>query len=229
MLIKKTLLTFCIFIMAAVPLLAKEGASQFNGSVYLGVSGASATAWNGSMVGFMADNDPTLWGDASQEIGGAGGAGIAYRYFVNENMAIATGLSFIYKSFSVVYPAITAIDDLTIDYGTTYLIIPFGVRVYLDYFYFGGGVYYGLAGDTEAELTVTTFYGKETEKQTLNFNDDFGLYVDLGLDIPLSPELGLELGMRYERGLKEVYTEEDIVTNIKTNAFLFNVGLSIMI
>ncbi|MGB4268402.1 MAG: outer membrane beta-barrel protein [Spirochaetota bacterium] len=229
MLKQKLLLFMAMFCFMAVPLLAHETGLQIAPNLYLGASGADFTYWSGSTLGIIVGGDSTLWGDPSSDVGGAGGLGIDFRYFVNENVALNTGLDAIYKSFTVTYPAISAIDDLTIEFGTTYLIIPIGIRMYFDYFFIGGGAYYGMSGDTEGELTYTSIYGTETIKETLNFDDDFGLYIDLGLDIPLSDQVSLELGMRYERGLVTVYEEDDIVTDIKTRALLFNIGLCVFI
>lgn len=230
MLNKKLFLLVVLFSFISLPLIAREGNSQLSGSLYLGVSGADFTSWSGSTLGIVLDGDPTLWRDPSSDPGGAGGIGVAYRYFVNDNVTFNTGLAAIYKSFTVTYPAYTAIDDLTIDFGTTYLIIPVGIRLYFEYFFIGAGAYYGIAGDAEVEVTYTTIYGTATEKDTIDFYDDFGLYIDFGLDIPLSDQLSLELGMRYERGLSTVYKEENaIITDVKTRALLLNVGLCVII
>jgi len=100
------------------------------------------------------------------------------------------------------------------------------MRIYFDYFYLGGGLYYGLADTAQVEVTYTTIYGTTTEETDEDFDDDFGLYVDLGLDIPLSQVVSLDLGMRYEYGLKYVYSNEDaIITDIRMKALLFSVGL----
>ena len=213
-----------------MPLLARESGSQITPNLYLGASTADCTAWSGSSLGGFFFGDTTLWDDPTIEADTSGGVGISYRYFFNSNMALTTGLNILYKSFSVNYPANTAIDDLTISYGTTYTIVPVGVRAYFELFFIGAGFYYGFASDADVEMTYTTIFGQESEKTTLDFNNDFGLYIDLGLDIPLSEIMSLEIGMRYEHGLSTVYKEEnDLVTDIKTRALLFNVGLGIMI
>ncbi|MEW6527083.1 MAG: outer membrane beta-barrel protein [Spirochaetota bacterium] len=230
MLNNKLFLLVVLFSFISMPLIAREGNSQLNGNLYLGASGADFTSWSGSTLGIVLDGDPTLWRDPSSDPGGAGGIGVVYRYFVNDNVALNTGLAAIYKSFSINYPAYTAIDDITFDFGTTYLIIPVGIRLYFEYFFLGAGAYYGMVGDTEVEITYTTIYGTATEKETIDFDDDFGLYIDLGLDIPLSDQFSLELGMRYECGLSTVYKDEDaIITDVKTRALLFNIGLCVII
>ncbi|MCX8125348.1 MAG: porin family protein [Spirochaetes bacterium] len=230
MLNKKILLLVTAFSLIAMPLWARQGSSQLSGNFYFGISSADCTAWTGSTLGLYLGNDPTLWNNPTNEIGPAGGIGFGYRYFINDNVAIATGLAAVYKSFSVEYPANTAYDDITIEIGTTYIIIPAGVRAYFEYFYIGGGFYYGMAGDAEAQITYTTMYGTQTIKDTLNFDDDFGLYIDLGLDIPLSQQLSLDLGIRYERGLTAVYEEEyDLITDVMTRAVLFNAGICVLL
>ncbi len=225
---KLFLLTVLVFI--AMPLLARESGSQITPNLYLGASTADCTMWTGSTLGVVMDNDPTLWGDPSIESDTSGGVGISYKYFMNDTIAFNTGLNILYKSCLVKYPALTAIDDLTISYGTSYIIVPVGLRAYFEYFFIGAGVYYGYAGDADAEITFTSVYGTESVKETIDFNNDFGLYFDIGLDIPLSQIISLEIGMRYEHGLSTVYEEEnDIITDIKTRALLFNVGMGIMI
>lgn len=223
---KKLFFIVSFFLLIATQLFAREGSSQFSGVLYLGASNADCTLWPGSTLGIMLDGDPTLWSSPSTEANDAGGLGFSYRYFATENLALCTGLNVIYKSFTVNYPAYTAIDDLSLDISNTYVIIPAGMRIYFNYFYLGGGLYYGLAGTAQVEVTYTTNYGTTTEKTDEDFDDDFGLYVDLGLDIPLSDIISLDLGIRYEYGLKSVYSnEDDIITDIKMKALLFNVGL----
>lgn len=227
---KKLVLIISFFLLVTTQLFAREGSSQLSGVLYLGASNADCTLWSGSTLGIVVDGDPTLWSSPSTEANGAGGLGFNYRYFANENVALCTGLNMIYKSFTVNYPAYTAIDDLTLDISNTYIIIPAGMRMYFDYFYIGGGLYYGLAGTAQVELTYTTIYGTTTEKTDEEFDDDFGLYVDLGLDIPLSDVVSLDLGIKYEYGLKSVYSNEDaIITDIKMKALLFNAGLCFML
>jgi opacity protein-like surface antigen len=223
---KKSFLVISSFLLITTQLFAREASSQISGVLYLGASNANCTLWSGRTLGIVVDSDPTLWSDPSTEANAAGGLGFSYRYFATENVALCTGLNLIYKSFTVNYPAYTAIDDLTLDISNTYVIIPAGMRIYFDYFYLGGGLYYGLAGTAQVEVTYTTIYGTTTKKTDEDFDDDFGLYVDLGLDMPLSDIISLDLGMRYEYGLKSVYSNEDaIITDIKMKALLFNVEL----
>ena len=52
---------------------------------------------------------------------------------------------------------------------------------------------------------------------------------ELGFDIPLGERISLDLGARYERGLVTIYDEEDVITDIKTRALFFGVGLSYLL
>lgn len=210
------------------PVLAREASSQIGFFLDFGASGVDGTVRGGSTMGLWMDNDPTLWNDPKLEAGSAGGVSFGYRYFFTENAALNTGLNITYKSFTINYPAMTA-DDLTFDISTTYLIVPVGLRLYSAIFFFVGGIYYGLAGDADVEFKYTIFNTTFTEKDTINFNDDAGLYLEVGLDIMISEMVSIDLGVRYERGLKYVYSEDDVITDVMTRALLFNGGLCFLL
>ncbi len=212
----------------AVPALAEgrqAGDMQIGGLLSLGVSSVDATVWTGASVGNVLAGDPTLWGDGSMDPDAAGGVGFSFRYFLTDNLALNTGLHFVAKSFTLVYPARTASSDLEMG-GTAYFAtVPLGLRYVADIFYAGGGLYYGLAGDMDTE----TSFGGNTVTDSVSIDDDFGLYVELGVDIPLGERLSLDLGARYERGLVTIYDEDDVITDIKTRALFFGVGLSYLL
>ncbi len=213
---------------AAAPAFAdgrQAGDMQVGGLLSLGVSSADATVWTGASVGNYLAGDPTLWGDASMDPGGAGGIGFSFRYFLTDELALNTGLHFVAKSFTVVYPARTAFDDLELECTAYFATVPLGLRYVADIFYAGGGLYYGMAGDMDTETTV----GGDTVTDSLAIDDDFGFYVELGFDIPLGERISLDLGARYERGLVTIYDEEDVITDIKTRALFFGVGLSYLL
>ncbi|HSV98121.1 MAG TPA: outer membrane beta-barrel protein [Spirochaetota bacterium] len=217
-----------VAMVAAVPVFAVEreaGMMQLGGSLSLGVSSADATVWSGPSVGWYLDGDPTLWGDASIDPGAAGGLGFSFRYFLTDALALSTGLHFVAKSFTVVYPARTAVSDLELECTAYFATVPLGLRYVADIFYAGGGLYYGMAGDMDTETTVGGF----TVEDTLSIDDDFGFYVELGVDVPLGERLSLDLGARYERGLTTIYDEDDVVTDIKTRALFFGAGLSYLL
>jgi len=126
---KKLFLIISFFLLITTQLFAREGSSQLSGVLYLGASNASCTLWSGSTLGIVVDDDPTLWSSPSTEANAAGGLGFSYRYFATENVALCTGLNLVYKSFTVNYPAYTAIDDLTLDISNTYVIIFFNSSI----------------------------------------------------------------------------------------------------
>lgn len=212
----------------AVPVLAdgrQTGDMQIGGLLSLGVTSADLTAWNGASVGNVLAGDPTLWGDGSLDPDVGGGFGFSFRYFLTDALALNTGLHFVAKSFTLVYPARTASSDLELS-GTAYFAtVPLGLRYVADIFYAGGGLYYGMAG----EMDTDTSYGGTTASDSVAIDDDFGFYVELGLDIPLGERLSLDLGARYERGLVSIYDEDDVITDIKTRALFFGVGLSYLL
>jgi len=207
----------------------QAGDMQIGGLLSLGASNVDATVWTGSSVGYYLDGDPTLWGNASIDPGTAGGIGLAFRYFLTDNLALNTGLHFIAKTFNLTYPARTALSDLEIEATAYFMTVPLGLRYAADIFYAGGGFYYGMAGDMDTETTVETTVGTIKSKDTLPIDDDFGFYVELGLDIPLGERLSLDLGARYERGLTKIYDDDDLVTDIKTRAIFFGLGLSYLL
>jgi hypothetical protein len=78
-------------------------------------------------------------------------------------------------------------------------------------------------------MDTETTVGGDTVTDSLAIDDDFGFYVELGFDIPLGERISLDLGARYERGLVTIYDEEDVITDIKTRALFFGVGLSYLL
>lgn len=227
---KKTLIAAVLLLAlaGAMPVFAEgrqAGDMLIGGLLSLGISNADATVWDGASVGNFLAGDPTLWGDASLDPGAAGGLGFSFRYFLTDSLALGTGLHFVAKSFTLVYPARTASSDLEIECTAYFATVPLGLRYVADIFYAGGGLYYGMAGDMDTETTA----GGITAKDTLSIDDDFGLYVELGVDIPLGERLSVDLGARYERGLTTIYDDDDVITDIKTRALFFGVGLSYLL
>ena len=186
-----------------------------------GASSFDGTAMSGPDVGFYFFSDATLLHNPEMKPGEAYNAGFDFIYFF-ENLALLSGIIYEWKRFSLVYPKRTATTDLKYKTSAEFLTIPLGLRYYWNIFYFGGGYFHGLAickGEIEVEGTYSVTYHED-------LNDDYGIFFDAGINYPLFDTLGLDVYMRYEHGMSEIFHRNDIMMDIRTRALYLNMGIS---
>jgi hypothetical protein len=218
---RRSIIVFILLLISISSFAREPGNSQIIPHFGIGYSGADFKSWSGSDLGFYLVGDPTVLDNAELEYSMAYNWGADIVYFIS-SLAIVTGLIYEYKPVLIVYPKKTATKDFELKAELDFITIPIGVRYYLDIFYFGGGVYYGTAvgkADTETRAAYT-------ETGSIDINNDFGLFLDIGLNYNFGEEIGIDIYLRYERGLVEIYDEEAIITDIKTRAFYLNAGVS---
>ena len=221
----KFLLITILLLLSSPSLFAfNQGEAIFYPTAGIGGSTASLEAASGEELGLYVDGDPTLWNNAKSEWRLAWNLGVAFDYFLNNNLALTSGLLYESRPFRVVYHKNTAEHDIVLDGNFTFFTIPLGLKYYTNVFYFGGGLYYSILLSNETE----TKYGSNTSKDDLEeAKDDFGVFADIGLNFNMSGDNNLLIFARYQQGLVKVYTEEDIITDIKLRAVTLNISYGI--
>lgn len=186
-----------------------------------GASSFHGTAMSGPDVGFYFFGDETLLYNPEMKPGEAYNVGFDFVYFF-ENLALLSGIIYEWKNFSLVYPRRTATTDLKYRTSAEFLTIPLGLRYYWNIFYFGGGYFHGLAickGEIEIEGTYSVRYREE-------LGDDYGIFLDAGINYPLIDVLGLDVYMRYEHGISEIFHRNDVMMDVTTRTLYLNMGIS---
>ena len=215
-------LFFIIFLLIPCITFAREGTSRVVLHGGAGACTVEANAWSGSDLGNYLGGDPTLFNDAEAEADSAVNFGGDFIYFIS-NVALTTGLMYERKDFIITYPKNTASTDLKYEISSKFLTVPLGLRYYFEIFYLGGGIYYGRALD-DADVTATAVTTAEFE---LEIDDDFGIFFDFGANYLFTETIGIDVYLRYEHGISEIYSENDLITDIKTRTLFINVGVSI--
>jgi hypothetical protein len=216
---KRIFLLFIMTLFTSTALAIEAGRYRLSLSGGLGISGGEAEAISGSELGSLL-GDPTLFKDGKIEESTAYNFGFGIDYFIIDRLSLVSGLYYASKPIKLVYPKNTSAVDLEFIFDTTYLVIPLGVRYYISWLFFGGGVYYGLIVDDAAEMKA----GSYSEDVELDMNNDFGFFLDLGIDISITETRSIVIFARFERGLTYIYDEVDIITDVKTAAITFNLG-----
>ncbi len=218
---RKLIITMALLVIGGPAFAAGPGEVRLIFSGGLGASGASYTAWTGRDVGVWMLGDPTLFNNGESEVQAAWNIGIGAGYYFNETLSLITGLYYDSKPLKFVYPRNTALNDLVFEVNAAFITVPVGLRVHLNAFFFGGGLYAGFLVNDDVDIKagdVTIATGE------LDGNSEFGLFVDVGVDFSVSEKGSILVFARYEHGLSYYYNKEDIVTDIKTRSLQFNVG-----
>lgn len=215
------IITVALLVFGIPAYAAETGTVRFIFSGGIGASGASYTAWTGRDVGIFIAGDPTLFRDGESEVQTAWNIGIGADYFFNQTLSLTAGLYYDSKPLKFVYPRNTALNDLVFEANAAFITVPMGLRVHLNGFFFGGGLYAGFLVNDDVDIKagdVTIATGE------LDGNSEFGLFVDVGVDFSVSEKGSILVFVRYEHGLSYYYNKEDIITDIKTRSLQLNVG-----
>jgi hypothetical protein len=94
---------------------------------------------------------------------------------------------------------------------------------FTNWVFLGGGFYAGLPLSDDFELA----YGSSTESVNIEITSDIGFFIDAGFNFELTNGNSILLGLRYKRGLTEIYDKDDMITHIKMRTFLFNAAYGI--
>ena len=188
-----------------------------------GISLNDSKDMGGDDLGNLLYGDPTMFGASAHRPLLAYSLGGMVDYFLTESIAISTGLSYDYLPSKIVYEGMTAPNDydmeITIDFE--YITVPAVIRYFFDeFFLIGGGLYYGFVLSDDIEVK----YGPDKEKSGLDSRDDLGFFVDMGLNFNVSENGSIITILRYKRGLRYVYSEEDVVTDIRISSLELNIG-----
>jgi hypothetical protein len=182
---------------------------------------------SGSAVGIAVESDSSLWGDSKQESTYTYNFGVGFNYFFSDYFSIVTGLYYEQKILDITYPKRTAIDDINAKYTFGFATIPIGVRYNYNWFFIGGGLYVAIDDKVEVQVKHTTTLGQYTENYDRSSNNDFGLFVDLGVYFLIADKIGLTAFIRYEHGFSKVYDKPNVVvTDIQTRTAYLNIGVS---
>ncbi len=222
---KKILFVLILFSLSATSLFAfQSGEFRLYPTFGIGMSNASGKAWSGAQVGEFINGDSSLFKNAESKQSLCWNFGASFDYFFNESLALTSGLLYESKPFKVVYPKNTAAKDLELTGNFKFLTIPLGVKYYIGMFFFGGGAYYSLFLSNNAEVK----YGSSSSGGDLeNTKNDLGIFVDLGMNFNITDNTNLLVFGRYQRGLVNVYEENDMLTNIKMTAITLNISYGI--
>ena len=217
MVIKKIFTIFFLFFACNVYAF-EQGTNIINLSGGLGISTGSADVYSGATVGEAIAGDPSLFSNAEPRAELAVNFGADINYFLTNNLAFLFGFYYDKTPFKTVYPKNTASEDLETIINFTFFTIPVGIRYYSDLFFFGAGFYYGILLNDDAEVK----YGSTSADVELqDTHNNFGIFADLGLSGGVNSFFGF---IRYKRGLVNVYTDEDMITNVKLIDITLNVG-----
>jgi hypothetical protein len=168
----------------------------------------------GSDVGYYMFGNSTLFNNAEESTDGglAYNIGVMYDYFVFDRFSVTFGLSYDSNPVSYKYPKRTAANDLEIDIKFAFITIPVGVHYYFfDHLLVGGGMYLGIPVRDDFEMK----YGSAKASDELTTNNDFGMFFDLGYNFDITEQHNILLSMRYKHGFSKVYSDDDMITNIK--------------
>ena len=148
---------------------------------------------------------------------------VQFDYFFINNFAVTSGIYYEKTPYEVKYPKRTATTDLTFNFDFAFLTIPVGIRYYKSMFLIGGGFYY------EAVLSDdTTISGLGNIDAKIDTNkNNFGFFIDLGVNFNLFQNNTLLGFVRFKKGLTNVYDEDDIITNVKMASLIFNIAYGI--
>jgi len=203
------------------------------GDLYFSIDGGAGIGFvdyagvSGEDLGLILFGDSTLFKDSSPQSGYIISLGIGLQYYLNPVFALTGGVSYTYQTFTVRYPANTASEDFNYKVGFGFINVLIGPRFMIDPLYVGGGLFFGSETNYDAEV----FAGK-TSYSTIDLEttgSNFGLFLDLGLDIALDDRNGLLIFARYKKGMSYVYDQDDAVTDIKLSDISLNVGYAIKI
>ena len=177
------------------------------GAVY-----SSYSAWTGEELGFFLAGDPSLWNDSESVAGGMFQIGATLEFPITQSVNLLTGLLLQNKELKYRYPKNTNTDDFDFSVTYTSLTIPLGLRAYLSWLLIGGGVYFGLTD----EATFKAEYESASDEVDVSIENDIGLFLDLGLAIPVSESVDIELFARYEHQANKLYDDPDVITDINS-------------
>jgi len=122
--------------------------------------------------------------------------------------AVTSGLFIDKTPYKIVYKKTASErNDLEINTDFVYLTIPAGLRLYVDLFMLGGGLYMGYTLSCKSSLK----YGNSTTSVNLENPAAMGLFIDTGMNFT-----NLMLFFRFKSDLTCAYKREYIVTNIRT-------------
>jgi len=192
---------------------------MFSGGV--GVGGSSSTVWSGADTGDLLLGDTTLFKDAEQELCASWNLGAGADYFITESVSLYAGFYYDSNLLRYVYERNTALNDLVFEVNADFMTIPLGIHFNTGQFFLGGGVYAGFLVNDDFEIMggdVTIATGE------LGANNEFGIFLDAGIEIPMGERGDLLLFGRYQNGLSYFYNDEDIISDIRTRSLQFNVG-----
>jgi hypothetical protein len=179
-----------------------------------GVSTADFEYIVGSDVGYYMFGNSTLFNDIEESDEGdlAYSIGVMYDYFVFDKFSVTVGLSYDNNPLSYKYPKRTASNDLEINMKFAFITIPLGVHYYFfEHLLFGGGLYLGIPVRDDFEVK----YGYSKASDELPTDNDIGMFFDLGYNFNINDQHNILLSMRYKHGLSKVYSDDDMITNIK--------------
>ena len=204
-------------------LLAAEAQREGDKILFAGVGlGASVHGYDyvrGSDVGILANHPDgaSAWNDVeSGEAELAYNVGAMLDIFVMDKFAITFGLSYDYNPVSYKYPKRIAPNDLEINMQFAFLTVSAGTHYYFfDHLVVGGGLYLGIPVSKRFE----TSYDIASASDNLPLKNDIGLFLDLGYNFNIGDHHNILLSMRFKNGFTKIYTDTDIITNIKMATF----------
>jgi opacity protein-like surface antigen len=190
-----------------------------------GSSFSGADAISGSDLGTMM-NPPssTYWNNADSETSFAYNIGAMFDYFPIDKLALTVGLYYEHTPVKYTYPKRTLSYDFEFTGNFSFLTIPAGVHYFFtDWFFLGGGLYFGLPVNDDVEIEL----GPASGSLELQTNNDIGLFLDIGGNFAVTENGSVLVSLRYKYGLTKVYDKYDMITNIKMRTFMINVAYGI--
>ncbi len=212
-----------LVVLAASAVPAKGQGMRLGGVLGGGAAFSSYSAITGEELGFFLAGDPSLWNDSESVAGGMFQIGATLELPLTQGVNVLTGLLLQGKELKYRYPKNTDTDDLDVSVTYTSLTIPLGLRGYAGWLLVGGGVYFGLTD----EATFKVEYESASEEVDVSIENDIGLFLDLGLAIPVSESVNIELFARYEHQANKLYDDPDVITDIKQRSLSLNIGVSV--
>lgn len=193
-------------------------------------------------VGASFANKPTVWSandlerlatgytgnalfkEAKNETDGAFTIGCGFDYFFANSFTVCTGLSVDYTPAKIKYPKNNADTDINVIFDFWFLNIPLGVHYFGKYFACGAGLYFDLVLSDSGKVEFGN-YPISIKTKDLDFSNDVGIFVDLGVHFNITERMDIALTGRFKNGFTKVYSKDDLITDIKMRSLFFILSL----
>ena len=162
-------------------------------------------------------SDYTVEGGFSRTIGAS------YGYGISDSFMLQCGAEFIKKPFTIESESTKVTQNITL----SFVDFSAGLRGFLDNFYGEAGGYYGLRTARQKKKVEKNDISTSSSIPDRDTSDDAGFYLGTGCLFKVKKNIALDLGCRFEAGLRRTYSEADI--NTRTHNLSIRFGLAFIL